>query len=262
MNNEKEVGNAAAGMNNTPDAQTGANVQEEATKKVVGTLTDKLTNGLSVENKNNAEPSATPTGDDTKLKDGSGGSGIAAQFTNLPIGALICEPFLEIARGQAALCDVYISAIKKLAYKDGKGENDDTNNTQTLDLTYEKPVVDSVTGDITSIKETVKAPLLSLVPVPSFLMTSASVDFDMEVNVANTDTSSKTEDVTASTSLSFWTSKTNIQGKLTNSSTRTGSSSSKATYHITVNAAQQEPAEGMAKLTALLASVMEPIKKG
>ena len=40
-------------------------------------------------------------------------------FAGLPIGLLICQPILEVAKGQAALCQVYIQTIYQLAFVDG-----------------------------------------------------------------------------------------------------------------------------------------------
>ena len=37
---------------------------------------------------------------------------VVSAFTDLPMGLLICQPFLEIAKGQAALCDVYLETSK------------------------------------------------------------------------------------------------------------------------------------------------------
>lgn len=122
---------------------------------------------------------------------------VTSQFTNLPIGSLISAPFLEMARGQAALCEVYIDTLMKIAYKDPNNNKD--NATRTLDFTYSRPVTDSVTGTVSFIKETINAPLLSLAPIPTFLMDSATVTFDKEVNVANSNSTVNTKEVSADT---------------------------------------------------------------
>ena len=44
----------------------------------------------------------------------------ASYFSNLPIGDLICTPFIELARGQAKLCEVYVQTLFKLAYVDAE----------------------------------------------------------------------------------------------------------------------------------------------
>lgn len=44
----------------------------------------------------------------------------AKEFSGLPLGQLICAPIIEVAKGQAALCTVYLDYLFKLAYKNGK----------------------------------------------------------------------------------------------------------------------------------------------
>ncbi len=42
---------------------------------------------------------------------------ISDNFTGLPIGLLICQPLIEVARGQAELCNVYLDQLFRLAFK-------------------------------------------------------------------------------------------------------------------------------------------------
>jgi hypothetical protein len=116
------------------------------------------------------------------LKD-SGGD-VARQFSDLPIGMLLCEPVMQVAKGQNALCQVYIDNIKKLAYKDydpSAAGKDKQYETATIDFVYERPVTDKVTGQVSSKQFQVKAPLISLVPLPAFLTEELTVSFTMEV---------------------------------------------------------------------------------
>lgn len=67
-------------------------------------------------------------------------------------------------------------------------------------------------------------------------MNDASVTFDMEVNIANTDNKSVTEELDGNVNFSFWGIKGNISGKVSNSNTSVYSKSQKATYTITAHA--------------------------
>lgn len=183
----------------------------------------------------------------------------ASYFTNLPISQLICEPFVAMARGQMELCRVYIDTLFKIAFNSSASGLDEQNETRVLQMKYSRPVIDETTGEF-SVKEFyINAPLLSLVPIPAFTMDSADVDFDMEINIANNITDTQHQEATASSNFSFWGCKCNLSGKVSNQRTSSFSNSQKATYRISVHASQQAPAEGMAKLTALLAETMEPI---
>lgn len=42
---------------------------------------------------------------------------ITDDFTGLPIGLLICQPIIEVAKGQAELCNVYLDQLFRLAFK-------------------------------------------------------------------------------------------------------------------------------------------------
>lgn len=198
---------------------------------------------------------------ETKKKSEKDGNEVVSAFTDLPMGLLISQPFLEIAKGQAALCEVYLETISKLAYdtKDSKAKE---KTTRVLSFEYTKPIIDTSTGQTRDQKYTVNAPLLSLVPVPAFFMEEASVSFSMDVNVATSDTSNHSEEATMNVSSSFWGIKASISGKVSSNSEKSRQTSSTAKYDIYARATQKEPAEGMAKLTSLLASTIEPYEAG
>ncbi len=188
------------------------------------------------------------------------GENSASYFTNLPIGQLICTPFIELARGQAQLCEVYIQTLYKLAYVDpDKAADGSDNSTREIKFSYQRSIVDKDTGSITVKDFVINAPLVSLVPIPAFTLDTADVNFNMEVNIANSQTDTTTSSLDTNVSFGFWKIKGNIEGKISNESTVTSTSSNKATYTIAAHAVQQGPTEGMAKLTALLAETMEPI---
>lgn len=192
------------------------------------------------------------------------GGNVSSYFTNLPIGQLISAPFIEMAKGQAALCEVYVQTLFNIAFENSKdakfGESE--NKTKVLDFTYSKPVVNETDGSVSEQTFRISAPLLALVPLPAFLMDSADVNFSMEVNIANTEETTKEESLNAETKFGFWGFSGNISGKVSSNTKTSSSVTQKATYNISAHASQQPAAEGMAKLTALLAEAMEPINVG
>ena len=202
-------------------------------------------------------------GDDTRLKDGAGDN-VGSYFTNLPIGQLICTPFIELARGQAELCDVYVDTLFRLAFEKPEGVkyNDEGtgNNTRILKFSYDRPVVTESTQTVETKHFEINAPLLSLVPIPAFLIDSADVNFNMEVNIATEEKKDSSASAETNVKFGFWKMSGNIGGKVSSSSNITNSRSQKATYTISAHASQQPAAEGMSKLTALLAETMEPIQ--
>lgn len=185
-----------------------------------------------------------------------GGTVEVKQFAGLPIESLICAPILAAAKGQQELTAVYIDGIKKLAYTTNQGGTEVTN---TLDFTYTRPVLklDKTVGEQTC---TLKAPLLSLVPLPAFTMDELVVNFNMEVKASEMKDDKTHADVSTNVSYNSWFGlDTSITGTVSSDSEHKRQTDSSATYSIHARAVQQPPSEGMAKLTALFAQAMEPI---
>ncbi len=185
------------------------------------------------------------------------GDSAAQQFAGLPMGLLICQPILEAAKGQAALCQVYLETVYQLAFVDG----DPTKGTKTVTFTFDRLIIDQKTGEESTKPMTLKAPLISLVPLPAFVMDEATVDFSMEIHEQNVDTSENTSTTDTSTNFNFWGCSASITGSISATTSHTRSTDNTAKYIIHARAVQQAPSEGMAKLTSLFAASMEPITK-
>ena len=185
---------------------------------------------------------------------------ISDNFTGLPIGLLICQPLIEIAKGQAELCNVYLDQLFRLAFKTMPNlEKGEAVETRTVKFKLNRMVVDATSGDTKPVTVEVEAPLLALVPVPAFTMEEATVNFTMEVKDSTSDKLTQSDESTLQSSLSAWGFSTTISGKVTTSRENTRTSDKTAKYDIYARAAQQPAAEGMAKLSSIFASVIEPI---
>lgn len=182
----------------------------------------------------------------------------AQQFAGLPMGLLICQPILEAAKGQMALCQVYIETLMTLAYLD---PSDPSKGCRTLPFTFDRLIIDKVTGKEDVKTMTVNAPLISLVPLPAFTMDEVTVDFSMQVSEATVDTSSQSSSVTTTESMNFWGFNSSITGTVSSDRSHTRNTDNSAKYQIHARAVQQPPSEGMAKLTSLFAESMQPIEK-
>lgn len=185
---------------------------------------------------------------------------ISDNFTGLPIGLLICQPLIEVAKGQAELCNVYLDQLFRLAFKTMPNlENGEAVETRTVKFKLNRMVVDATSGDTKPVTVEVEAPLLALVPVPAFTMEEATVNFTMEVKDSTSDKITQSDESTLQSSLSAWGFSTTISGKVTTSRENTRTSDKTAKYDIYARAAQQPAVEGMAKLSSIFASVIEPI---
>lgn len=180
---------------------------------------------------------------------------ISEQFAGLPLGQLIAQPLIEVARGQTELCSVYLDFLFKLAFKGGKPGGE----TQTVKFKLNRQIV-SPEGDSKLQPIDIEAPLLSLVPVPAFAMDEATVKFSMEVKEQTGSKDVSTQEATAEFGFNRWGFSAKVAGKVAASQERTRQTDNSARYEIYARAAQQPPAEGMAKLTSIFASVIEPIE--
>lgn len=185
---------------------------------------------------------------------------ISNNFTGLPIGLLICQPLIEVAKGQAELCNVYLDQLFRLAFKSMPDlEKGEAVEARTVKFKLNRMVVDAASGETKPVTVDVEAPLLALVPVPAFTMEEATVNFTMEVKDSTSDKLTKSDESTLQSSLSAWGFSTTISGKYTTSRENTRTSDKTAKYDIYARAAQQPAAEGMAKLSSIFASVIEPV---
>ena len=185
---------------------------------------------------------------------------VSKSFESLPIDQLICAPILAVAQGQSELCRVYIDYLFELAFeKDDSGNP--TENARVIKFNLTRNVITS-DGDVKPQTVLVEAPLLALVPVPAFTMDETTVRFTMEVKEVSTSKDTKETEASTTGGFSKWGFKAEVSGKVTTSSENTRSSDHSAKYEIYARAVQQQPVEGMAKLTQIFASVIEPISTG
>lgn len=180
-------------------------------------------------------------------------------FAGLPIGLLICQPIIEAAKGQAALCQVYLDTLFTLAYEDPK---DPTKGCKTVPFTFDRLIIDKTTGQETTKEMTLNVPLISLVTIPAFTMDEVIVDFNMEISETSVDTSSSTSSISTTESMNWWGCGASITGSVSANSSHTRSTDNSAKYAIHARAVQQQPSEGMAKLTALFAESIKPKEIG
>ena len=183
---------------------------------------------------------------------------IAQQFAGLPIEDLIVSPIVGMAKGQAKLNDVtwkYISEVAFVTDKDGK------TSARSLDVEMNRVVTDGATGEQTVQTLYSKVPMLPLVPLPSLAITSADIEFTMEVKTSEVDKSSTDTETSASVSSGgFWGMKYSVSmaGKVSTHKENTRSTDNSAKYNVKVHAEQLPPTEGMLKLSDYLTQMLEP----
>lgn len=195
----------------------------------------------------------------------TGKNSFLKDFTGIPMGLLISQPIIEVAKGQAELCNVYLDQLFRLAFdqKEKKKEGSDKKETiyeaKMIKFTINRTVMDE-SGKSKPVAMEVEAPLLSLVPVPAFTMEEASVSFSMEVKDSIIHKTTDTADSGFQATYGSWGMRFEMTGNVSTTRENTRQTDKSAKYDISARASQQPPAEGMAKLTSLFASIVEPIQ--
>ena len=186
-------------------------------------------------------------------------AGIADQFAGLPIEELIVSPIIGMAKGQAKLNEVtwkYISEVAFVTDKDGN------TTARSLDVEMNRVVTNGDTGEQEIQKLYNKVPMLPLVPLPSLAITSADIEFSMEVKTseASKDTSASENSYEMSAGGKWWGMSFNakVAGKVSTNKENTRSTDNSAKYHVKVHAEQLPATEGMLKLSDYLTQMLEP----
>jgi hypothetical protein len=184
---------------------------------------------------------------------------ITSQFSGLPIEDLIVSPLVGMAKGQAQLNDVTWRYISEVAFtKDSDGNT----TARALDVQMNRVMTNPEDGSQSIQKIYTQVPMLPLVPLPSLAITSADIEFTMEVKTSEVDKSSKDEEFgfEASASGGFWGMKYSVSmsGKVATHKENTRSTDNSAKYNVKVHAEQLPATEGMMKLSDYLTQMLEP----
>lgn len=187
-------------------------------------------------------------------------AGIADQFAGLPIEELIVSPIIGMAKGQAKLNEVTWKYISEVAFV--KDEKTGITSARSLDVEMNRVVTNGETGEQEIQKLYNKVPMLPLVPLPSLAITSADIEFSMEVKTseASKDTSASENSYEASAGGKWWGMSFNakVAGKVSTNKENTRSTDNSAKYNVKVHAEQLPPTEGMLKLSDYLTQMLEP----
>lgn len=184
-------------------------------------------------------------------------AGVADTFRGLPMEDLIAAPLKAVCDSQKQLAKSTHEFMTQIGF-----DTDDKGNLtgpRLLEYQLERPV-----NDGTMAKVVVKAPLLTLVPIPALAVNEVNIDFQMEVTDTQTTPSKTASEITTEASGSagflFWRASVKMNGKVSSSRENTRTTNQTAKYQIRVNARQQQPTEGLSKLMDIMASCIEPIE--
>jgi len=169
-------------------------------------------------------------------------SNVTDKFKGLPMRELIAAPLIAAAEAQQELAATAWNFYQQIAF-DGKSGN----KARILEFDVERPIQQD--GKMTTMSQSVKAPFIGLVPIPS----------QMEVTDTSNVKSTTNAEVEAKASAKHWFINAEISGKVTTARENTRMTNQTAKYQIHVTASQQPQTEGLSKLMDIMASCIEPI---
>ena len=178
-------------------------------------------------------------------------SNVTDKFKGLPMRELIAAPLIAAAEAQQELAATAWNFYQKIAFdEDGK-------TARVLEFDIKRPIQQD--GKMTTMSQSVKAPFIGLVPIPSLLIDRVDVDFQMEVTDTSNVKSTTNAEVEAKASAKHWFINAEISGKVTTARENTRMTNQTAKYQIHVSASQQPQTEGLSKLMDIMASCIEPL---
>lgn len=180
-----------------------------------------------------------------------GDPNVTDNFKGLPMRELIAAPLIAAAEAQQELAATAWNFYQKIAFdEDGK-------TARVLEFDIKRPIQQD--GKMTTMSQSVKAPFIGLVPIPSLLIDRVDVDFQMEVTDTSNVKSTTNAEVETKASAKHWFINAEISGKVTTARENTRMTNQMAKYQIHVSASQQPQTEGLSKLMDIMASCIEPI---
>lgn len=178
-------------------------------------------------------------------------SNVTDKFKGLPMRELIAAPLIAAAEAQQELAATAWNFYQQIAF------DDDGKTARVLEFDIKRPIQQD--GVMTTMPQSVKAPFIGLVPIPSLLIDRVDVDFQMEVTDTSNVKSTINAKVETKVSGTSWLISAEISGKVTTARENTRMTNQTAKYQIHVSASQQPQTEGLSKLMDIMASCIEPI---
>ena len=178
-------------------------------------------------------------------------SNVTDKFKGLPMRELIAAPLIAAAEAQQELAATAWNFYKQIAF------DDDGKTARVLEFDIKRPIQQD--GKMTTMSQSVKAPFIGLVPIPSLLIDRVDVDFQMEVTDTSNVKNTTNAEVETKASAKHWFINAEISGKVTTARENTRMTNQTAKYQIHVTASQQPQTEGLSKLMDIMASCIEPI---
>jgi hypothetical protein len=164
---------------------------------------------------------------------------------------LIGAPLIAAANAQGKLANLTKNFIEEVG-TDGNGK------IRTIDFTYGKTYKKSPNSDdVEEVDKTLTVPLLAIINIPSLSVKKVIIDFEMEVKQQTQQKSKLAANTTLSVKSNFWSPvSASITGSVSTSKETTRKTDNSAKYSVHIEARDDGPPEGLAKVLNILAGLI------
>ncbi|MBU1324022.1 MAG: DUF2589 domain-containing protein [Alphaproteobacteria bacterium] len=189
------------------------------------------------------------------------------EFKGLPIAQLISGPLVAAAEAQMMLANSTADFIRIIGFQPpgNSADPEDPNAlgpVRTAKFGFNRQIADPATGLAKTETIELDVPLLALVNVPALLVTTVDVTFDMEVksSTRNTDSTNSaiSGDLTVQQRWGAGSARLNIRGSVSSHKENVRSTDTSAKYHISVQAVDRGPPDGLQRVMNILHQAIVP----
>jgi hypothetical protein len=181
---------------------------------------------------------------------------ISGILKSLPMQTMFAAPVMAAIDCHAAACQRVVEFINQVGFNQDK-------TVRMVRFEYSEPQFDAQgnpTGQ--NIKRVVDLPFIATVPLPSLGVEKVTVDFDLSVDTS--DTSSKSDEASASlegsVGFAWW--KVNFKGSYTHKSEQIRKTDTRARYTVHLEATRQDPPEALMRvIDAITNASTKPLPK-
>ena len=176
---------------------------------------------------------------------------ITEQFKGLPMEDLIGAPLIAAANAQGKLANLTKNFIEEVG-------TDENGKIRTIDFTYGKTYKKSPNSDdVEEVDKTLTVPLLAIINIPSLSVKKVIIDFEMEVKQQTQHKSKLAANTTLSVKSNFWSPvSASITGSVSTSKETTRKTDNSAKYSVHIEARDDGPPEGLAKVLNILSGLI------
>jgi hypothetical protein len=174
---------------------------------------------------------------------------------SLPIGSMFAAPLM-------AAIDCHTAACARVAdFIDRVGFNPADKTVRMVRFAYKETLFDAQ-GKPNVVDRVADVPFLAMIPLPSLGVKAVAVDFDLQVDTSDTQTSSNEVGASLSGSVGIAWFKVEFKGSVTHKSEQTRKTDTRAKYTVHLEVDRQDPPEALMRvIEAITQAVTRPIPK-